>query len=415
MKKYIALLLCVLMVASCFVGCGKKEEPVDLVVWTAYAEGTPSYEVAVQKIAEFEESRGVNLEVKHYGSDLATVLYTALDSGERIDVFPLGSTIQLNGQFDHTMDITEYVENSDIKDRSYPIQLQCIKETSPDGNAYHAIPTLSSFGAYWYNKDAFAAAGVDGISPNPTFEEFEAVCDKLVAAGYSPIALDSAYAGSTFGILCGRLVGEEAVGKMVFEGGFSENERFVALCQRMIDWVNKGYFDPTAPAEFPASQNKIGLTGEVVMVSCGLWVSGEIEEMTGAEINWGSFSYPIDPDFEEGTRGASVSSTCNCINVNCENPDLAWDYIYYMSTGEVNKAITDADVYLVDDRTMEPLPRFADAQTILEGITESINYAGGLHNNADIKTSVNDVVIQLFSGEFATGEEAAAAFDALIQ
>ena len=53
MKKYIALLLCVLMVATCFVGCGKQEEPVDLVVWTSYAEGTPAYDVAFEKAAEF--------------------------------------------------------------------------------------------------------------------------------------------------------------------------------------------------------------------------------------------------------------------------------------------------------------------------------------------------------------------------
>ena len=414
MKKYIALALCLLMIVSCFVGCGKKEnEDVDLVVWTAYAEGTPSYEVACEKIAEFEESRGVNLEVKHYGTDLTTVLYTALDSGERIDVFPLGSTIQLNAQFDHTMDITEYVESSDIKEHSYPILLEEIKKQSPNNDEYHAIPTLSSFGCYWYNKDAFDAAGV--TETPVTIEEFEAVCDKLVAAGYSPIALDSAYAPSTFGIYCGRLVGEEAIGEMIENGGFAENERFVDLCQRMIDWKAKGYFDPNAPAEFPASQNKIGLTGDVVMVSCGLWVSGEIEEMTGAQINWGAFPYPIDPDFADGTTGASVSSTCNCINVNCENPDLAWDYMTYMATGEANKAITDADVYLVDDMQAEPLPRFVEAQQIIANMTENVNYAGGLHNNADIKTSINDVCIQLFSGAFKTGEEAAAAFDAVIQ
>lgn len=419
MKKVIALVLCFLMIATCFVGCGKKVEEKgepDLVVWTAYEEGTPSYEAAVEQIEKFEESRGVDIEVVHYGRDLQTVLYAALDADERVDVFPVGSTIQLNSQYDHTLDLTEYLENSDMREHSYPILLQTISEVSVekgDGEGkYHAIPTLSSFGAYWYNKEAFEKAGV---TESPvTIEEFEAVCDKLVAAGYAPIALDAAYAPTTFGIYCGRLVGEEAIGDMIANGGFAENERFVDLCQRMIDWKNKGYFDPNAPAEFPASQNKIGLTGEVVMVSCGLWVSGEIEEMTGAEIEWGAFPYPIDPDFENGTTGASVSCTCNCINLNCANPDLAWDYITYMATGEANKAITDADVYLVDDMQMEPLPRFAEAQGIIATIDENINYAGGLHNNPDIKTSINDVAVQLFSGAFATGEEAAAAFDAVV-
>ena len=414
MKKLIVLTLCLMMIVSCFVGCGKKSEAVDLVVWTAYAEGTPAYEVAVEKIAEFEELKGVNIEVKHYGTDLSTLLGTALDSGERIDVFPLGSTIDLKANFKHTLNLNPYVEESDILDRAYPIHMELIKLQSENNDEYHSIPTISSYNSFWYNKAAFEAAGVDGISLTPTFEEFEEVCDKLVAAGYRPIALDGAYAPGTFGTMCGRLVGEEAMGDMVFNGGFAENERFVATCQKVIDWVNKGYFDPMAPAEWPASQNKIALTGETVMVSTGMWLPGEVEEMTGESLEWGNFLFPIDPDFEEGTKGASVSCTCNCINVNCENPDLAWEYIYYMCTGEVNKAITDADVYLVDDMTMEPLPRFVEAKEIMAGITENINYAGGMHNNADIKTSINDLALKLYSGGFATGEEAAAAFDALV-
>jgi len=387
----------------------------ELNVWTAYVEGTPSWEAANEYIAKFEEKTGAKINVSHYGRDLATILPAALGAGEAVDVYSLGSTLQLGANFEYTMDLTSYVESSDIMDRAYPIHMDQIQRVSENG-AYHAIPTLSSFGAFWYNKEAFENAGITEVPAVPTIEEFEAICDQLVEAGYSPIALDSAYAGSTFGIFCGRMVGEEAIKDMVFNGGFADNERFVDLCQRIIDWKSKGYFDPNAPAEFPASQNRIGLVGDVVMVSCGLWVSGEIEEMTGTELEWGTFLYPVDPSFDEGTVGASVSCTCNCINANIapEKADLAWEYMYYMATGEANKAITDADVYLVDDRTMEPLPRFAEAKEVLEGITQQVDYAGGLHANADIKTSINDIVIQLYAGEFATGEEAAAAFDALV-
>ena len=413
MKKYIALLLCLVMIVSCFVGCGKKEdENVDLVVWTAYEEGTPTYDVANEYIAKFEEEKGVNIEVVHYGRDLGTILGTALEAGERVDVFSLGSTIQLKANIDFTMDLTDYILNSDVLDRAYPIHMDIIRQQSASGEAYHAIPSVSSFSSFWYNKAAFEEAG---ITENPeTIEEFEAVCQALVDAGYSPIALDAAYATSTFGALVERTVGEADVAAMTHDGGFAANEKFVAACQKIIDWKNAGFFDPNSPSEWPSSQNKIGLTGENVMVYTGMWLPSEVEEMTGAQLEWGCFKFPYDPTNESGTYGAAVSCTCNCVSVNSTNPDLAWEYVYYMNTGEANKALTDADVYLVDDMTMEPLPRFVDAMEIMKSTTEVVNYAGGLHDNADIKTSINDTVVNLFSGVYATGEEAAAAFDALI-
>ncbi|MBP3633421.1 MAG: carbohydrate ABC transporter substrate-binding protein [Oscillospiraceae bacterium] len=411
MKRLVALSLCVLMIAACFVGCGKKEAEVDLVVWTGYEVGTPTYDVAVEKIEEFKELTGANIEVMHYGRDLNTLLGTALDSGERVDVFSVGSNLALRANFKHTMDLTKYVEETDILDRAYPICMDIIKGESENDDEYHAIPTVSSFNAFWYNAAAFEKAG---ITENPeTIEEFEAVCDALVAAGYSPIALDAAYATATFGALVERMVGTETGTQLALNGGFAENEKFVEACQKIIDWKAKGYFDPNSPSEWPASQNKIGLTEENVMVYTGMWASGEIEEMTGADLEWGSFKFPYDPE-GNGTYGIPVSSTCHCVNVNCENPDLAWEYLYFMNTGEVNKAITDADVYLVDDRTQEPLPQFVDTKVIMENTTEVTHYAGGLTENADIKTVMSDVIVQLFSGAFADGAEAAAAFDALL-
>lgn len=424
MKRLFAILLCMLLIPSCLTGCSQTEAVPDEVptqpddrpfagqelnVWTDYVIGAPICDTVDTYVEKFEEMTGATINISHYGADLGTILYTALENGEDIDVFPTGN-VMLSSKRDLTLDLTDRMENSDIRERSYPVLLDLIETAAADGTL-RGIPTTSSFNSFWYNNAAFEKAGIKETPE--TFEEFEDVCDALIAAGYRPIALDSAYAIQYFGTHMERVLGQQTVSDMVLNGGFSKNEAFINACQQLIDWVNKGYFDSAAPAEWPASQNKIGLTEECVMVYAGSWIPGEIEEMTGADLEWGCFKYPRDPN-GNGTYGSTVSCSLQCVNTNCETPDLAWEYIYYMYTGEVNKAITDADVILVDDMTMDALPTYEEAKQIMMTTTDVTNYAGGMHDNADIKTSINDLVLEIYAGKFATGADAAAAFDALV-
>ena len=390
----------------------KPYEGETLVVWTNYEPYTATCEVADAWIERFEELSGADVQVVHQGRDLQTLLYPALDAGERIDVFLVGSTIQLNLQKDHALDVTAYIENSDMEDRAYPILMTSIRDVSEDGATYYGIPSVASVNQWWYNKDIFEDVGI--IEVPTTIEEFEIVCDDIVAAGYYPIAQDSAYASSVFGMLVGRLVGEDVVAQMTHNGGFASNERFVAACQKIIDWRNKGYFEPDAPNTWPNSQNRMGLMQDTAMIYTGMWLPGEVEAACAERLNWGSFSMPVDPTCEDAKPGVSTSCSVNMINENCDNTDLAWDYIYFMNTGAADKANTDADDYLTNDMTNEPLSRFEGAQQILMNETGNVNYAGGMHDNADIKTSVNEVIVNLMSGKYATGLEAAQAFDALL-
>jgi len=448
MKKLIALLLCLLMVIG-MVACAKvendtarrdeenvekglenasninivitggdssKEKPYEgetLTFWSSYEEGTPMWEVANAYIDRFEEYTGATIEVKHQGRDLQTLLYPALDAGEDIDVFSVASTIQLELQQDHALNLNPYVEKSDILERAYPITMELIKGVSENDDIYYGIPTVCSFNAFWFNRDIFDAAGITELPE--TIEEFEAACDAIVAAGYYPMAQDDAYILNHFGALCERTVGEDIIGELTLNGGFAENERFVAACDKIIEWTEKGYFEPDAPGVWPASQNRIGLMKDTAMVFSGMWIPGEVEGACEEILNWGCLKFPYDPTCEEGTYGITVTSNCNMINKNTENPDLAWDFMYYMSTGQADKDLTDTKNYLVDDMKMEPLPRFKEAMEIMKTTTEVTDYAGGLHDNIDIKTSIKEVTVNLYAGAYATGLEAAQAFDALLK
>lgn len=51
----------------------------------------------------------------------------------------------------------------------------------------YAVPLGMSFLTTWYNKDHFAKAGIDKLPEN--WDEFIAVCEKLKAAGFTPITV----------------------------------------------------------------------------------------------------------------------------------------------------------------------------------------------------------------------------------
>ena len=76
-----------------------------------------------------------------------------------------------------------------------------------DGKVY-GIPVSKEISYIYYNKDLFAKAGIE--APEVAFEtwdEFFEVCDKLLAAGITPIGMDTADAGWLTNLWYSALIG----------------------------------------------------------------------------------------------------------------------------------------------------------------------------------------------------------------
>ena len=73
---------------------------------------------------------------------------------------------------------------------------------------------------------------------------------------------------------------------MAENGGWGQNELVAKAAQDMIDFVKAGYLADGAPAEYPASQDSIGLDGDVAMVVCANYVTAEVNNHSGTEVNW---------------------------------------------------------------------------------------------------------------------------------
>ena len=445
-RKLISILLVLVMLLSVMTACGNKEaevaepeqevqveetpeapaeeepveeepveepaalpyEGVELEFWLGL-EGTPDVDKTLELAAQFSEQTGVKFNFTHLSSgDRNQMLPTALEAGDDVDLFMVASAISMVNFKDYCYDLTAMAEAAGYADHSYPIYVQ----TAIDECGFLAgIACAPYFNAWWYNAAAFEAAGITAAPT--TMEEFEAACDALIAAGYQPIALDSAYAANNFSQHFERYLGAAAVEELSMNGGWSENELAVEAADKLIEWVNNGYFADGAPDEYPNSQNKIGLTQDVAMVFCGTWISKEIEDAAGVDLNWGTFAYPV-AEGKNGGAGSSVFANYYCINKNCSELEAqaAFDWLMFWKTGENDQAYSEIARAVPCDPSNTELGDLTGSKDVILSTTEY--YSGAIHlANSDLSTSIGDVVYKIFAGEYASGAEAMAAMDAL--
>lgn len=413
MKKWLAMMLCLVMVFSFATGCSDdtqedaeqiEEETVSfegktLVVYTALSEGSDAYSAYMEQVAAFEEKTGAIVDVKPYGENLPDVLDNALDSGSTVDVFPVSSLTELNFHMSDALDLTSYVENSDIEEHTYDVYMDLIQARSADGASVYALPTTASVQAVWYNQDVFEQVGV--TAPK-TMEEFETVCDKLVEAGYRPMALDKPDARRYFAAHMERVMGEEALLNLAANGGWTKDDKAVTACDQLIEWVNADYFDENAPVDWPFSQ--LGLADKVVMICTDYATLSMVEEIVGKEFNWGCFNYPQ----AGGSYAAKLDCGGWCINANTVEADLAWAYLRFMTTGEADKAISEAADTVPCDKTNTDSV-WSDVVTMLAETDAVWDNSGFL----SVSARLDDVIVGIYAGDYADGAEAAAAMDAL--
>ena len=438
MKKLIAMLLALVMILG-LAACGAKEEaavpteteaaapteteasaPVEteaalayegvtLTYWTRLTDGTPQAETLKELAAEFTANTGAVLDIKFNGADHATLLQTALESKENIDIFDIASVTALanNNLTPYCYDLTEMAEAVDYTAKTYPLYIEKIIETSGYLSGVVADPSINGI---WYNEAIFADCGITAVPS--TIEELEAACDAMLAKGYSPWALDSGYSNFNFGVHLERYTGEEVAKELSLNGGWSENEKAVEAAQVLVDWVNKGYYVDGAPDEWPNSQNKMGLTEDVAMIYCGSWIGAEIENNTGADIDWGYMPYPAEPT-GDGTDDCHVYSALISINAESANPQAAFDFLMYIKAGDGDQRYSDAAGLPPCDISNEELPDFTNVKQSILDAEVSVDANGGCLANADMKAAIKEVIVNIFSGKYASGAEAMAAMDEL--
>ena len=385
---------------------GKKYDGVELTYWSMWTSQEPQGQALMQAAEAFEAETGAKVKFEWKGRETKNILSSALEAQEKFDMFEDDYTRISKNYVNYVADLTAMAEEAGYADKSYSVFNNQATEWA---GFLPCVTEQPSVGGVFYNKDIFDDCG---ITAPKTWAEFMTACQTMKDKGYQPLALDSTYAPFLFGYHLSRHIGQAAVEELATNGGWSSNPGGAKAGQEMIDFVKAGYLADGAPDEYPASQNKIGLTGKVGMVVCANYITSEVNTNTGSEINWGLFAYPA---VDGGVDNSSTFAGANSIGITkySENQQAAFDFALYLTSGKQGQNFADLSLSIPADPS-NTAPAVQNGTTeVLVNTTAPLSWNMGLNANADKISVIQEVIVKLYEGSYATGDDFAKALDAL--
>jgi multiple sugar transport system substrate-binding protein len=326
---------------------GTNDNPdADVTITFWHGWSADSEVAAIQATIDAFEKENPNIHVKVVGNITDDKINQALRAGgsSAPDVVSSFTTDNV-GQFCTSgafADLTSFMAKSDIDAAATfpPAQLQY---TQFDGNQC-ALPLLSDAYGLYYNKDAFAAAGI--TEPPQTMSEFDTDAVKLTKSdgdSYSQLGFMPNYHGYESSI---SHFAAQWSPTYFTQDGKSNVGNDPAIAQAM-EWqkalVDKlgGYdklekYRSTFGDEFGA-KNPF-MTGQVAMSIDGEWRAGMIAD-DAPDLSFGVAPFPV-PDDQADTYGKGyITGTIVGIASTSQKQNAAWRFVQFLATD--TKAVVD--------------------------------------------------------------------------
>jgi len=356
MKKILVLMLAVMLVLSSVALAEIPEltsEPLEILLWDIATED-PTKSIQEDAVNRFmADYPNIHVTQVHQQNDnYKQQLVVAMSANQAPDMYIHwgGGPMAEYYKSGFVNDITELYNTYDHPD----FIDAAVAQASYDGKIL-AIPFGGTSGCdIFYNKTIFAEVGVEVPT---TIDELEAVCDKLIEAGYVPFSLanGSKWTGSMYYMyLVARHSGNEEF-DAAYEGtGSFTSEAFIWAGQKIQDWVQKGYFNEgfNSMVTDNGEDRALLYNNTCAMMLHGSWQIRSVmtDSKEWYDQNFGTFRFPEDAEAREKGVPQNVeigTAIGNGFSFNCWKEDGSVDQdklnaCYVLATQYYNDDIYNA-------------------------------------------------------------------------
>lgn len=363
LRKVTAMVLTVMTVAGSLAGCGGSgEAPVDS-QGDAAASGTETAEAPAddaagekttlsvsvwdnasspqfQAIADafMAENPDVNVELidttaDEYDNKL-TVMLAGGDSDPDVIMVKNAETQVTMKEKGQILALDDYIARDGIDISMFD---GAAEQLQMDGSQY-TLPFRRDWYVLYYNKDLFDAAGVEYPSDDMTWEEYEALAEKMTSGEGSEKVYGSH--NHTWMALVANWAVQDGKNTLMSEDYSFLIPYYEQALRMQENGIVQDYANlKTAQIHYISTFEQ----QQCAMVPMGSWfIATLIQDQKDAkfDFNWGVTKIPHPEGVEAGSTVGSVTPIA--INAKSDAPDLAWEFVKF-ATGEKGAEILAAN------------------------------------------------------------------------
>lgn len=437
-KRIIASMLCVMMTASLLAGCGSGssssgettdenatawqdadysgEDPqldTSIKILSIWAEDNDNG-ILINKICQdYKDNVNPNFEWEYEyvsADDLTQKIATLSSSNDLPDLFAYeaGAPLTTLIDADKVLNVSELLDATDTWDYLSESAVSIMKDLSGTEDLYD-LPLGLNVEGFWYNKDLFEQAGVEVPT---TWDEFDAVLEKLDAAGIQPMSTggsDKWLATRLINAYAVRTMGNDVMTKAANGEIQYTDEGLVVAADKLASWAEKGYFGEGVTTVDASTAQSMLMNRQAAIFYTGSWFTQNLTDPTqntAGEDGIGFFNIPV----EDESISASTSYSMNCGNILAMSKDkmnegTAW-FMKYFIQNMGNVAMEELGTvkgytYTTSTEDMDPY-----TQLVLDEIAKSTEGFAWWEAkmNAEVSSIAQENVQPLLNGDM-TGQE----------